>query len=299
MASPLAAQHAGAHHHAANDAGARADGREMPLAAELERVREANRRYQDIEAARADGFVRFGRSEGPLMGEHWFRRDLVDRPFDLERPSTLQYAVIDGERVLVGVAYTVYRRPEDPVPEGFTGDADIWHVHDVEAIARAVTAERPLLNSLVRRGLERGRIAPGGRTQLTMLHAWVWSDNPDGVFADQHRGLPYLRAGLPSEYVAAGNAISAEGVALLLDSACEAEVRRIDAAVRLGRSRRRALEEACERSGERVRGARELPPVEFNREAERAWLEYAEERARVLTPVERERLAGLRAEHVH
>lgn len=165
------------------------------LLRQLEEVREATVRYQDIKAAQADGFVRFGRVEGPLMGEHWYRRDLLDQPLDLRRPSTLQYAVIRGERVLVGVAYTVYQKPGDPLPEGFAGEEDHWHVHDLIRLARAATQERPLLRWLVNRRIEQDKVGrEGGRTRLVMLHAWVWMENPDGVFANQHRVLPYLRA---------------------------------------------------------------------------------------------------------
>src|SRR5688572_7710343 len=65
---------------------------------QLAAVERATARYKDIEVAKRDGYVRFGRSEQALMGEHWYRKDLVTAPLDLERPSTLQYAAIDGKR---------------------------------------------------------------------------------------------------------------------------------------------------------------------------------------------------------
>ena len=112
------------------------------LAEQVAALRAATARYRDHANAVRDGYRLFGQ-EGPVMGEHWFRRDLVGRPLDLTQPSTLQYATIDGQKVLVGVAYTVYRRPGDPVPEGFAGSADGWHTHDVAQLATAATADRP------------------------------------------------------------------------------------------------------------------------------------------------------------
>src|SRR5688572_22060365 len=140
----------------------------------------------------------FGKAEGPLMGEHWYLKGAVKDAFDLARPSTIQYVNVGGERKLVGVAYTVYQRPGEPLPEGFDGDADHWHVHDVARLARAFVAERPFLRWVVERRASKGKLGAGdGRTLLVMLHAWVWTDNPDGVFALQNRALPYMRAGLP------------------------------------------------------------------------------------------------------
>lgn len=109
------------------------------LAAQLAQVRAATARYRAHANAVRDGYRRFGR-EGPLMGEHWYRLDLTHGAFDVARPSILQYAVLGGERGLVGVAYTVYRRPGEPLPEGFAGEGG----------------------------------AGDGRTRLTMVHAWIW-----------------------------------------------------------------------------------------------------------------------------
>src|SRR5437868_2376164 len=60
------------------------------LARELDAVRAATARYRDHANALRDGYRLFG-SESPLMGEHWYRRDLVPLALDLAHPSTLQY----------------------------------------------------------------------------------------------------------------------------------------------------------------------------------------------------------------
>src|SRR5687767_9658435 len=134
------------------------------LEAQLEQVRKATERYRDHAAAVADGFKLFG-AEGPLMGEHWYHPDRVRQQLDLTSPSTLQYAWIDGKRELVGVAYTLYRRPQDPMPEGFVGEADHWHVHDVTKLAQALVADRPVARWLVDLRIRRGKVGAGdGRT---------------------------------------------------------------------------------------------------------------------------------------
>lgn len=283
----LAAQaHDPAHHPAPSAAPASAP----ELEAQLERVRAATARYQDIDAARRDGYRLFGQ-EGALMGEHWYHPDVVRRPLDLARPSTLQYATIDGRKVLVGVAYTLYRRPGEALPEGFAGADDAWHTHDVARLARAAVAERPLLRGAVERRIRGGRLGAGdGRTLLTMVHAWVWLPNPDGVFAQQHRALPYLRAGLPAAHADGAGETAALGVSLLASGACEAEARRIDRLAGLSRGQGRELRRACERHAAAVRAARGEHPAVLNEAAERGWAAFIADRDGLLRPEQAARM---------
>jgi hypothetical protein len=272
--------------------------------AEVEAVREATARYRDIDVARREGYRLFG-MEGPLMGEHWYLPDAVRRPLDMARPSTLQYATIGGRKVLVGVAYTYYRRPDEPLPEGFAGAGDVWHTHDVTRLARAATAERPLLRAIVDRRIRRGRVGAGnGRTLLTMVHAWVWSENPDGMFAQSHRGLPYLRAGLPASHAAGASEDAAMGVSLLAAEGCEDEVRRTDKLASLSRGQSRDLRRACDRQAEAVRASRTSSASTLNAAAERAWTAYLAERGRILRPEQSVRMrrvmdAAMEPGHAH
>jgi hypothetical protein len=272
--------------------------------AEVERVREATARYRDIDVARREGYRLFG-MEGPLMGEHWYLPDVVRRPLDLARPSTLQYATIGGRKVLVGVAYTLYRRPDEPVPEGFAGAGDVWHTHDVTRLARAATAERPLLRAIVDRRIRRGRVGGGdGRTLLTMVHAWVWSENPAGMFAQSHRGLPYLRAGLPASHAEGASEDAAMGVSLLASDGCADEVRRTDRLAGLSRAQSRDLRRACDRQAESVRAVRTASAATLNAAAEGAWAAYLAERGRILRPGQSQRMrrvmdAAMEPGHAH
>lgn len=274
------------------------------LAAEVEAVRRATERYRDIEVARREGYRLFG-MESALMGEHWYLPDAVRRPLDLARPSTLQYATIDGRKVLVGVAYTYYRRPDEPLPEGFAGAGDVWHTHDVTRLARAATAERPLLRGIVERRIRRGRVGAGdGRTLLTMVHAWVWSDNPDGMFAQGHHGLPYLRAGLPASHAAGASEDAAMGVFLLAPGGCADEVRRTERLASLSQSQSGELRRACDRHAERVAASRSASAASLNAAAERAWAAYLTDRDRILRPEQSARMrrvmdAVVEPGHVH
>ncbi len=294
-AAPLAAQHPG-HGHAAPAPGA--DARPAPgsaLAGEVEAVRAATARYRDPRAAERDGFRRFGR-EGALMGEHWYHPDRVRRPLDLARPSTLQYATVGGERVLVGVAYTVYQRPGEPLPAGFAGDADRWHAHDVVRIARMLTEDRPVLRWVSERRIREGKAGAGdGRTRLTMVHAWVWLDNPQGLFAQEHTALPYLRAGLPASFAEPGDADAARGVALLDPATCGQETGRVKLLARPGRAVEREVRRACDAAAaavgrERAAGAgRER----LNAAAADAWRGFVRARDAALTPEQRARMAAM------
>jgi hypothetical protein len=255
------------------------------LRAQVEAVRAATARYRDHANAVRDGYRLFGH-ESPLMGEHWYRRDLVGLPLDLRHPSTLQYANVGGQKVLVGVAYTVYRRPGDPVPEGFAGAGDRWHTHDIVHLAEAATEDRPFVRWLVERRIQRGKLGPGGgRTLLTMVHAWIWSDNPDGLFAMQDRALPYLRAGLPAEWAKSGDENAAQGVALLAPGACGDEVGRTDKLAGIDRQQERRLTSACEQEAAQLRAAlgRRRAAAAVNAAAARAWSGYEAARARILS----------------
>ena len=280
------------HEHAHAAAAALTPAESATLDAQVQAVRAATARYRDHANAVRDGYRLFGQ-EGALMGEHWYRKDLVGLPLDLAHPSTLQYATIGGRKVLVGVAYSVYRRPGDPEPEGFAGSGDHWHTHDIARLALATTEERPFLRWLVERRIARGTLGPGdGRTLLTMVHAWVWLPNPDGMFAMQHRALPYLRAGLPAAWANGAGDDAAQGIQLLAPGGCAGEVARTDRMARLGRGESRGVTQACERIAARLRGevARHHDAVSANAAAARAWADYGAARDRALTAEQRARV---------
>jgi hypothetical protein len=220
VASPLIAQDAHHGHHAAGTVA-------VPRAAEreLDAVRAAVERYRDVRVAEREGWKRalVGGEDTPLMGEHWVQEGVPEpdagQSLDFTRPQNLQYALVNGKRELVGVAFIVRIAPGEPVPEGFAGSADHWHVHDVEAAMAAMTETRPLLRSLGNWWLDGNWRRDGGRTRLAMVHAWVTVPSPDGPFSMHNRAIPYLRLGLPLAW--AGSAAAANGVNLATPKGCE------------------------------------------------------------------------------
>jgi hypothetical protein len=146
------------------------------------------------EAAAAAGYRLF-LGTAPTMGQHWVNRS-VSRAgtFDPEKPSILMFAPVDGEDHLVGVSYTLRQRAGDPLPKGFTGDADVWHTHDL----------------------------PRGDGHIAMVHLW-FEPALEGPFTDHNPYLPYLMAGLPlppaEGFAEAEQAERLRGLALALGEA--------------------------------------------------------------------------------
>jgi len=115
---------------------------------ELELARAATARYRNIDSAKADGYTNIG-VDVENMGHHYMKSALVDAKFDISKPELLVYHENeDGKMELGAVEYAV--PIAEPQPEGFTGSGDVWEHNDT--------------------------------FQLWLLHAWVWSFNPDGVF---------------------------------------------------------------------------------------------------------------------
>ena len=119
-------------------------------APELARARAATARYHDLEAALADGYVDID-VVMPLMGHHYLRNANLDATFQADAPEILVYAPHDGRMRLVALEYAVPLALAANPPEGFSGSADRWDRNE--------------------------------QFQLWTLHAWVWYENPDGVFA--------------------------------------------------------------------------------------------------------------------
>ena len=119
---------------------------------ELARARAATAKYHSLAVAEADGYQFDHCEEGE--GCHWFNFAIYDGTFDPEFPEALNYVQKpNGEWRLVAVEYIVIGSdPPPPAPEGFTGDGDVW------------------------------RFFTEGFTDWE-LTAWIWLNNPDGVFA--------------------------------------------------------------------------------------------------------------------
>jgi len=121
---------------------------------ELQQAKAATAKYQNINNAFADNYKKDPIVVLPNMGYHFLKLELVSPVFDIKKPAILVYNKKDnGNFELVAVEYAVPIDPQsaNTPPEGFTGNDDEWDFNT--------------LNS-------------GWWT----LHAWIWKDNPDGVF---------------------------------------------------------------------------------------------------------------------
>ena len=140
-------------------------------------------RYHDRAAAILDGYRMIG-SDFPSMGEHWINISLLfDGELDPERPEVLSYVVVSGKPRLLGVAYALPLLAGESAPEWPAGGA--WHDH-----YRTLDDETRLPQ----------HDTPGVRPNLAriaMMHAWIWSENPNGTFAADNWAIPYLRLDIP------------------------------------------------------------------------------------------------------
>jgi hypothetical protein len=120
---------------------------------ELQQVRAATARYRDANNAFKDNYVDINLKLAN-MGYHFLKSALVTPVFDLRKPPILVYNKReDGSFELLAAEYAIPIDQQHPdiAPEGFTGNADEWDFNTLN-------------------------------TGWWTLHAWIWKNNPDGVF---------------------------------------------------------------------------------------------------------------------
>lgn len=163
--------------------------------AQLDAARAAGLRLGSIRAAERAGYRRIAPRSitdlTPFMGEHWLNARLLRSPtVRMTRPAYLMFYPLPSnteEPTLVGLAYGILQPTGAPVPDGFAGPLDRWHVH-------LPCADVPGLKSTLAHGVS-DCLALGGRpgaTQIAMVHVWLGVPNPDGPFAPSNPALPYV-----------------------------------------------------------------------------------------------------------
>jgi hypothetical protein len=178
-------------------------------------VRAATARYRDPQVASADGYRPIG-PDFPGMGEHWLNAALlVAGGIDQSHPQLLEYASIDGQLTLIGVAYAALTQ-SDTVPGSLCVAHAAWHFHsgtvDEESFIRGHTDVAP---------------GSGDGPRIAVLHAWVWLDNPAGLFATDNWALPFAALGLPVPSATPPAAGMALALAVRGDAYYEAAVRAV------------------------------------------------------------------------
>lgn len=117
---------------------------------ELQQARAATARYRDIKNAKKDQYADIS-VVTENMGFHYMKMSNVDATFDYRKPEILVYNKNhEGNFELVAVEYAIPLELSATAPEGFSGNDDKWDENHFFG--------------------------------LWLLHAWVWSYNPDGVF---------------------------------------------------------------------------------------------------------------------
>ena len=169
------------------------------LVKQLDSVRMATERYQDVEVALADGYVQAG-GVVPNMGAHFIHEGRMnDGVLNVEEPEFVLYNQDEaGQWRLVGTAFVLPREVDpgssvkaigDDHPEGFEGPLDNWHVH-YQLCTLPTGGFRTL-------GQEACEDRGGDFTPSFgwMIHAWVHDDNPLGVFSMWNPNVPPLALG--------------------------------------------------------------------------------------------------------
>jgi hypothetical protein len=149
------------------------------LKRQLASAKAATAKYRDIDVAKADGYFQVTQFI-PGLGLHLAKLSIPNTTFDPARPQILLYQPDDkGDLHLAGVAYQ-YVHVNDTPPAGFAGGADVWHYHTDLCFQKggSVTIAKD----------DTSCKAVGGlvfqKQTAWLLHAWVWTKNPDGVFTE-------------------------------------------------------------------------------------------------------------------
>jgi hypothetical protein len=145
---------------------------------ELAQVRRATARFHRVEEAVAAGYERgwvngsgvrivagcVSHPSAGAMGYHYFNAELMaDNDVDALEPEVLVYAS-DGEGGLELVAVE-------------------WVVRSAQSNPPGVSEAPSVL------GMDMHILVPPPGPAFFLMHAWVWADNPSGMFADWNPGI--------------------------------------------------------------------------------------------------------------
>lgn len=171
----------------------------------VEQARAATERFNDQGAAVAAGYRLVG-PDMPNMGEHWVHlRRAMQRTLDPARPAVLTYVPVGGEALLTGVAYAMPMTSGEEAPDfPFEG---AWHYHTGSLADEGfgLSSHESGGHNAMNHGAMDHRGGHDGETQgasgksgprLAMIHAWIYTPNPDGLFAPDNWALSFVRLGL-------------------------------------------------------------------------------------------------------
>ena len=164
------------------------------LVGQLDTVRQATEKYQELGAALDDGY-RPSAEQIPNMGAHFMNQKLIDDGvFNPAEPEFLLYIRDEADRwELVGTGFLL---PTSLVgedhPDAFTGPLDNWHVHySLCAVGSEGSQSTTAEECKKQFGVFRPSVG-------WMIHTYVWVDNPLGVFSMWNSNIPPV---MPAENV--------------------------------------------------------------------------------------------------
>jgi|DewCreStandDraft_5_1066085.scaffolds.fasta_scaffold00027_263 hypothetical protein len=154
----------------------------------LRAAQAATEKYRDVNRARADGYIQVTQPI-PGLGAHFVHPVLLAAgTFDPARPPVLLYdSTTDGGWELVGVSWSLPKRPgDDTPPDSPFGPLAVWHYHT--DLCFAVRAGAPAVGVASPAGCR----AAGGlyvRETGWMVHAWIFRPSPEGVFSHRNSAV--------------------------------------------------------------------------------------------------------------
>jgi len=155
------------------------------LQEQLAAARAGTEKYRDVREAVNDGYIQVTQ-DLPGIAAHFANPvHYADGVFDPAKPEILLYAKADGQWSLVGLSYTAPFTGDQTPPAGFAGPLDAWHYHtDLCFRGQRVVAASQSADQCRQAG---GRFV--GNTGW-MMHLWLYSESPEGLFAHQNSLLP-------------------------------------------------------------------------------------------------------------
>jgi hypothetical protein len=167
--------------HSHGEAGPVTPAQRVVLKQQLAEAKAASAKYRDIDVAKADGYFQVTQFI-PGIGLHLANIRMPTTTFDPARPQVLLYQPDDkGKLRLAGVAYE-FAHVDDTPPAGFAGGSDVWHYHNNLCFQKggSVTIAKDQASCMAVGGLA------FQKQTAWLLHAWVWTPNPDGVFTENN-----------------------------------------------------------------------------------------------------------------
>lgn len=148
----------------------------------LGNTKAATEKYMDVSLAIADGYMQEGPSR-PGQGAHFINRKILDAGvFDPTHPTFLLYEhKPDWNFELVGVGWLLPKKYGDDTPPPYFAPIAAWHYHEYSPPGICIWKD-----GTTNPYDETACTAAGGkfwRESPWMLHAWLFRENPEGIFS--------------------------------------------------------------------------------------------------------------------